>query len=390
LHRPLLLLWLVLLLFVTGLPLYADSPTTHTVAWGETLYSIARVYGVTPQALANANRQSINGWVYAGQRLVVPGGVATQATSATPSGYYAVRAGDTLATIGARFGTSAAAIAMANNLPPAGLVYVGWTLRIPATSGGSARSSTALTYIVQPDEYLYQIAFRYGTTRQAIMVANSLSNDWQVYAGQRLTILADPTNSGSPSAPAVVNTNVRLSGIPLFRQQQTLTCEEASVAMATRGAVSEARLLTAMPRSDNPFFGIRGRTNSPYLGGLTDYGAYAQAIQKGLLALGVKSTVLYGQAYDDFKSAILDHLRAGRPVVWWTTWHEIYQSVVAVKTSDGATVGLVPYEHAGVIVGADDRGVTYHDPYDATVRFVSWADHRRVSGYLHNMALVIQ
>jgi hypothetical protein len=53
-------------------------------------------------------------------------------------------------------------------------------------------------------------------------------------------------------------------------------------------------------------------------------------------------------------------------------------------------VKLVPYEHAGVIVAANDRGITYHDPYDATVRFVSWADHRRVSAYFDNMALIVQ
>jgi hypothetical protein len=57
--------------------------------------------------------------------------------------------------------------------------------------------------------------------------------------------------------------------------------------------------------------------------------------------------------------------------------------------SDGASVKLVPYEHVSVVVGANDRGVTYHDPYDATVRFVGWGDFRRVSAYFDNMALAI-
>ncbi|MBI4786633.1 MAG: LysM peptidoglycan-binding domain-containing protein [Chloroflexi bacterium] len=389
--RPLLLLTLALVLFAFPSPLFADAPTAHTVAWGETLYSIARTYGLTPQQVADANGISVNGWVYAGQRLTIPVNATAPTPAMTPSGYYVVRAGDTLYSIATRFGMTPSAFAAANWLPADGVIYVGWSLKIPVTAPNASgtRAAPAQTYIVQPGEFLTQIALRYETTVQAITLANNLPNDWLIYPGQRLTIPGAPNGSPSPSVPAATATDIRVDKIPLYRQQQTLTCEEASVAMATRGAVGEARLVAVMPRSDNPFAGIRGRTNSPYFGGLGDYGAYAQAIQKGLNALGVKSEVLYGQRYDVFKKATLDHLRAGHPVIWWHSWRDTYQNPVTVKTLDGATVKLVPYEHAGVIVAANDRGVTYHDPYDATVRFASWADHRRVSAYFDNMALVV-
>ena len=367
----------------------ADSPTTHTVAWGETLYSIARTYGVTPQAIAKSNGIRDDEWVYAGARLKIPiGTVAPASMPATSStGYYVVRAGDTLFSIASRFKTSIDTIAAANNLPPNGLIYVGWSLKIPsATKPQIAPSSTV--HIVQPGEYLLSIALRYGTTPQAIVYANDLPNDWLIFAGQRLSI----PGGRSPRAPSSAPTTLalRLSNVPLYRQKQTLTCEEASAAMATRGMISENQLLAAMPRSDNPFNGIRGRVNSPNFGGLTDYGVYAQGLQKGLNALGVKSQLLYMQAYDDFKNTIIDHLRAGRPVIWWHTWQDSYQKPVVVKLPDGASVKLVPYEHASVIVGVNDSGVIYHDPYDGTVSFVAWQDFRRVSAYFDNMALAIQ
>ncbi len=377
------------LLIASAVPALADAPTSHTVAWGETLYSIARAYGMAPQAVASANGIGMNSWVYAGQRLTIPGGGSTVASSPTPSGYYSVRAGDTLFSIAARFGTTVDAISSANNLPANGLLYVGWTLRVPAvTNAASAPKSPTQSYIVQPGEYLALIALRFGSTAEAIALANSLPNAWMVYAGQRLAIPTTP--SAAPISVPAASTDIRIAGIPLYQQKQTLTCEEASAAMATRGAVSEAQVLAAMPRSDNPFVGIRGRTNSSYFGGLTDYGVYAQALQKGLSMLGVKSQVLYGQSYDDFKSALLDNLRAGHPIIWWHTWQDSYQAPVVVKVADGSSVKLVPYEHAGVIVAATDRGISYNDPYDATVRFVAWADHRRVSAYFGNMALVIQ
>jgi LysM repeat protein/uncharacterized protein YvpB len=386
-----LILVLLLLIALTPVSVVADNPTTHTVAWGETLYSIARTYGITPQALASANKIDVNSWVYAGQRLAIPaGGGSAQADSATPGGYYTVRAGDTLFSIATRFGTTVGAIAAANNLPANGVLYVGWTLKVPSPAPAqSAPKAQTQSYIVQQGEYLALIAVRYNTTAQAIALANSLPNSWLIYAGQRLTI---PTAS-TPVPPAVAapvsSINVRLGNVPLYKQKQTLTCEEASAAMATRGAITEAQLLTVMPRSDNPFVGIRGRTNSSYYGGLDDYGVYAQGLQKGLTALGYKSQVLYGQSYDDFKTALLDNLSAGHPIIWWHTWQDTYQTPVMVKTSDGSSVKLVPYEHAGVIVAANDRGVTYHDPYDATIRLVSWADFRRVSAYFGNMALVV-
>jgi len=159
--------------------------------------------------------------------------------------------------------------------------------------------------------------------------------------------------------------------------------------MASRGAFNENQLLAVMPRSENPFNGIRGQTNSAYYGGLYDYGVYAPGLQKGLTTLGVKSQVLSGQSYADFRVSIIEQLKAGRPIVWWHTWQDSYQAPVRIKLSDGTLVTLVPYEHVSVIVGVNDSGVTYHDPYDATVRFVAWADFRRVSAYFGNMALVI-
>ncbi len=389
--RPLLSISLALVLLATFSTAHADAPTSHTVAWGETLYSIARTYGITPQAIASANGINPNGWLYAGQQIKIPVNSPPAAASTSPAGYYAVHAGDTLASIAARFGVSAAAVAAANNLPGDGMLYVGWILKIPAaTASAVAKPATpSQTYIVQAGEYLAEIAMRFDTTVQAVALANNLPNNWMIYVGQRLTIPVGQTTNTTAAVPAASTTSVKTANVPLNKQEQTLTCEEASVEMATRGSVSEARLVAAMSRSDNPFVGIRGKTNSSYFGGLSDYGAYAQAIQKGLSALGVTSIVLYGQKYEDFKASILDHLGQGHPIVWWHTWRDSYQNPVAVKTSDGATVKLVPYEHAGVLVSATERGLSYHDPYDATVRFVTWEDHRRVSGYFDNMALVI-
>jgi LysM repeat protein len=294
-----------------------------------------------------------------------------------------------------RFGTTVDALAAANHLPREWFDLHRLVTQNPITRLSNQPTSltiqpnqTNITHIVQPGEFLARIALHYETTAQAIAYANNLPNDWMIYPGQRLNIPGAPKPSASPASDNAT-ANIRLTNIPLYRQQQTLTCEEASAAMAARGAITEAQLVAAMPRSENPFEGIRGRTNAPYYGGLSDYGVYAQGLQKGLRVLGVTSQVLYGSSYNEFKDAVLENLRAGRAVIWWHTWQDSYQKPVVVTLSDGASVKLVPYEHTSVIVGANERGITYHDPYDATVRFVAWQDFRRVSAYFDNMALVV-
>lgn len=51
---------------------YPQYPHTHIVAYGETLLSISRLYGVSPWSIAQANGIWNLNYIYAGQRLVIP------------------------------------------------------------------------------------------------------------------------------------------------------------------------------------------------------------------------------------------------------------------------------------------------------------------------------
>jgi len=102
--------------------------TVHIVQAGETLFSIALRYGVTVEALKSANGLGSD-IIYVGQRLVVP-------TDGQPSGpseerYHIVQAGDTLLTIAVTYGVTVDAIVQANGLPNANFIWVGQRLRIP-------------------------------------------------------------------------------------------------------------------------------------------------------------------------------------------------------------------------------------------------------------------
>ncbi len=120
----------------------------HTVKSGETLYCIARAYGVDPYAIAEENGILNPNRIYVGQKLAIP-----DAPKTLPSGrvcprqfdengdddngdddcrwYHTVVAGENLYRISLHYDVSMYAIADANNISNLNLIYAGDTLCIP-------------------------------------------------------------------------------------------------------------------------------------------------------------------------------------------------------------------------------------------------------------------
>jgi LysM repeat protein len=187
-------------------PVHAQGPV-HVVQRGETLSSIAARYGTTVNAIVRTNGLSNANYVYAGQRLTIPTGSSGAGSAVTVGGTYTVRPGDTLSSIAARHGTTVNAILGANGLANANYIYAGQRLTIPGRTGGSSGSSRASSasgggqlYTVQRGDTLASIAYRYGTTAWAIASANGLANPNYIYAGQRLRIPAGGATASTPGA----------------------------------------------------------------------------------------------------------------------------------------------------------------------------------------------
>ena len=133
---------LVAILFLVGMltmmvpkPVAACGGTWHTVWHGETLFSIGRRYGVNPWSIASANGLANPNCIYAGQRLYIPGGCCGQPCYCYGcyqcGSYYVVHRGDTLSGIAYRYGVSAWSIARANGLCNMNYIWSGQTLYIP-------------------------------------------------------------------------------------------------------------------------------------------------------------------------------------------------------------------------------------------------------------------
>jgi putative chitinase len=110
---------------------------THTVKRGETLSSIARRYGTTWQAIANANNLSNPNNIYAGQKLKIPkAGANTGASSGGSSGCrirHTVKQGEWVWQLARDYDVSPYDILSANGLSvqSANTIYPGKVLCIP-------------------------------------------------------------------------------------------------------------------------------------------------------------------------------------------------------------------------------------------------------------------
>lgn len=195
---------------------------THVVQRGDTLYSIAREYGTTVDQLRQANGLTGDA-IWVGQVLQISSSATGEHRTHT------VVRGDTLYSLARRYGTSVDAIMRANGLTNAN-IYVGQHL-VVATLATPVVGGT--TYTVVRGDTLYAIARRYGTTVDAVMTLNGLSNA-SIYVGQQLvigsiktpvahvttlpTVTATPTASGTP-----VPTPTGATGTPTATPTPTTT-----------------------------------------------------------------------------------------------------------------------------------------------------------------------
>lgn len=122
----------------------ASAGGVYRVAPGDTLSSIAARYGTTFVALAAANHIVDPNLIYAGQVLSVPAGgsTGTNAGAGQSTGSYTVRAGDTLSSIAARFGTNFQSLASINGIADPNLIEVGEVLRLSGAGGGSGTAGS--------------------------------------------------------------------------------------------------------------------------------------------------------------------------------------------------------------------------------------------------------
>ncbi len=161
------------LLYIPTLDKETEEGEIYIVQSGDTLYGIANKFNLTVDELKKLNNL-VSNTLSIGQKLIVsmPEGKTTT---------YVVNKGDTLYGIANKFGVSVDSIKSLNNLT-SNTLSIGQTLKIP-----SSTTNDKLTYTVKKGDSLYSIARTYNTTVDEIKRLNNLTSN-NLSIGQTLIL----------------------------------------------------------------------------------------------------------------------------------------------------------------------------------------------------------
>lgn len=203
--RPRFLAW-------RGVPQPAPQPlelALHTVRRGETISSIARRYGVSVDDIVAENEIRRPNRLKIGQVLFIPvpaddardytavpvAHKTPPQSTAPPAGMqivHRVRRGETLASIGRRYGVSVAQLQRWNGIRNPRHLQAGQTLTIWVPAYGqpppAASNGEPFYYTVRPGDTLWDIARLFDTTIDRIRAANGLGRRAVIHPGDRLKI----------------------------------------------------------------------------------------------------------------------------------------------------------------------------------------------------------
>jgi LysM repeat protein len=203
-----------------------NGKTLYTVVAGDTLNSIAQRFNSTVQSIITANGLGASGLIFVGQSLIIPPGPTPTPLPVTATftplpaskvapvdtapltgptlngiGTYIVQDGDDLQHIAARYNITVESLQQLNGIVNPSQVVIGTVLVVPGPGNnypGGTIAPTVLptqppsakprTHVVQPGENLFRISLKYGITLDALMRANSITNQNLVFVGQVLRI----------------------------------------------------------------------------------------------------------------------------------------------------------------------------------------------------------
>ena len=166
-----------------------EEKIIHTVAKGETLYGISKVYGVAVAAMIEWNSIEIdeNYKLSIGEQLVIYQNASAQDTDIPELKMHKVEPGETLYQISRSYGLSVEEMMELNDMKEA-VLQPGDTLKIieKLEEDVEIENGTKI-HEVQPGETLYQIAKKYDLTIQELMEMNQ-KEGFDLKVGEKLLV----------------------------------------------------------------------------------------------------------------------------------------------------------------------------------------------------------
>lgn len=252
----------------------ADAATVHVVKRGDTVQSIAKKYSISITTVLSMNKLSAKAIIFPGQRLLI-GSVIPKAVKPITPETHAVQPGETLASIANLYGLELNTVLAANGFSESSLVYGGQIIKLKnfeVTTEADVKpkgvspnqqqpvadlvsETTASTdphrpssvcdihgyHTVKTGESVSKIAAVYGLSTQAILTANQLSWSSMIYIGQKLVIPGIHEIKFCPDLTQL-SAEMKSNAQVIFRVGKSLGVSDYGIVIALAAAMQESGL----------------------------------------------------------------------------------------------------------------------------------------------------
>jgi len=235
--RKMFVAWIAILVIMalSVMNVLADQGT-YTVKPGDTISAIAQQYGVTTLAIIEANGLANPNFIVSGQELIIPDRPSSPVWDIpTPEGPYVVHVvqpGDTTYTIAMQYGVTMDAIVEANNLENFRVVRIGKHLFIPGVVGtptpvpasvGTTSTTTTAAATPVPPPAAGANLFTNGSFEGSIYDHNGVQElqvpqGWYLYVDEGPNTLV-PGSGGNffrPESRVFATTNIPADEVSLY------------------------------------------------------------------------------------------------------------------------------------------------------------------------------
>ena len=149
---------------------FSSQTASHEVQKGETLYSISRKYGISVGELCSENNLSTSAVIKTGQKLKIPTQNSsetknTQKVEKTDT--YIVKKGDTLYGIAKKFGISVETLTILNKMSGSNNIKVGQVLTVPLASSEKQTSKPSTEKTTNLEDLQLTDSRTYDTNKKA-------------------------------------------------------------------------------------------------------------------------------------------------------------------------------------------------------------------------------
>ena len=215
----------------------------YIVREGDSLWQIAARFGVSIEDLMSENGISDANQLTIGARLIIPGleGVDGQLTAIT------VAYGDTLRSLGRYYGVSEEALIRLNRLVSPAELYAGYILIVPVKENQNSflvgRAEPA------PGQSLLELAVLRGEDPWSLTLNNNLPGSWAGLPGDVLGIAGDDSQLKVPLGLPEVITQIEVEPLIMVQGGTTVVKLTASSGISLTGSLAD-RALNFFPQGD--------------------------------------------------------------------------------------------------------------------------------------------